>query len=246
VNAFKNNKEMIIRAAEKNPREMKRFTNNIILAKSIFNKPISNLIAVQALRFRPEWNKFLIFITDDENRKNFFSDFKQVDMNDEKSKMQFLKKYPTIAKQYASLLSDISDPLRIFLFTSGAAEKLVEIENMNDYRRALDTVDVKRVSSSLTLKYKILTEWDRKILGTRYFASLCDLASKDPEYNTFTKDEVYDNASIDAYNRTIAIPPIIEKLKELKYITENEDNRIALTPQGKENCGSEVVLDESI
>ena len=40
IDALKNNKEMIIRAVEKYPREMKRFTNNIILAKSIFNKPI--------------------------------------------------------------------------------------------------------------------------------------------------------------------------------------------------------------
>jgi hypothetical protein len=167
-------------------------------------------------------------------------------MNDEESKTQFLKKYPTIANKYESLLGDISDPLRIFLFTSGVAEKLAEIENMNDYRRALETVDLKPVSSSLTVKYKILTEWDRKILGTRYFASLCDLVSKDPESNTFTKDEVYDNASIGAYNRTIVIPLIIEKLKELKYITENEDNQIALTPQGKVNCGSEIVLDVSI
>jgi hypothetical protein len=100
IDALKNNKEMIIRAVEKNPREMKRFTNNIILAKSIFNKPLSNLIAVQALRFRPEWNRLLAIITDDEIRKSFFSDFKNLDINDEQSKTQFLEKYPSIAKEY--------------------------------------------------------------------------------------------------------------------------------------------------
>ncbi|MDQ3902909.1 MAG: hypothetical protein M3247_04530 [Thermoproteota archaeon] len=91
IDALKNNKEMIIRAVEKYPREMKRFTNNIILAKSIFNKPLSNLIAVQALRFHPEWNRLLAIITDEEIRKSFFSDFKNLDINDEQSKTQFLK-----------------------------------------------------------------------------------------------------------------------------------------------------------
>jgi hypothetical protein len=77
-------------------------------------------------------------------------------------------------------------------------------------------------------------------------ASLCDLSSRNLGTNRFTKDEVYNNASIGAYTRTIVIPLIIEKLKELKYITEDDDNQIALTQEGKQNCGSEVVLDESI
>jgi len=247
VNAFRNDRLMIIKAAEKNPREMKRFANNIILAQSIFDKPLSNLIAVQALRFRPEWNKFLSFITDDGKRKTFFEEYKNLNTKTDESKKQFLEKYPAIAEGYKSLVYDTNDLLRIFLLEARAGEKLVEIENMNEYRRALDTVDVKTVSSTLTIKNKILNKWDRQILGTRYFESLCDLTFKNQgSRSKFSKDEIYNHASIGAYNSSIVIPLIIEKLKLLTYIREHEDNQISLTPLGKENCGNEVVLDETI
>ena len=48
-----------------------------MLAKSVFSKPgkdieIDKLIAVQALNFRSEWNRFLELITPDPNRIIFF------------------------------------------------------------------------------------------------------------------------------------------------------------------------------
>jgi hypothetical protein len=62
-----------------NPRQVKRFINNIILAESVFNKPVDELIAVQALNFRHEWRKFLDLITpNDDRRKTFFNEYKKI------------------------------------------------------------------------------------------------------------------------------------------------------------------------
>ena len=52
-----------MKAVQLNPREVKRFINNVILAKSVFEKPVDQLIAVRALDFRTEWNKFFERIT---------------------------------------------------------------------------------------------------------------------------------------------------------------------------------------
>jgi hypothetical protein len=52
---FEKDKGLIVKAVESNPRQVKRFINNIILAESVFGKPVDELIAVQALNFRQEW-----------------------------------------------------------------------------------------------------------------------------------------------------------------------------------------------
>jgi hypothetical protein len=49
-----------------------------------------------------------------------------------------------------------------------------------------------------------------------------------------------------AYNRDIVIPPIIQKLRQLGYIEEYENDEISLTPLGRKNCGKQVVVDEII
>jgi|SRR5215211_1731888 len=67
-------KELIVKAIEPNPRQVKRFVNNIILARAVFGKEIDidKLIAVQALNFRLKWNKFLELISEhDTTRKTF-------------------------------------------------------------------------------------------------------------------------------------------------------------------------------
>jgi len=43
---FENNKSLIVKAVELNPRQVKRFINNIILAESVFDKPIDELIGL--------------------------------------------------------------------------------------------------------------------------------------------------------------------------------------------------------
>ncbi len=45
---FEKNKQLIVKAIRLNPREIKRFINNVILAKMVLGKPIHELIAVQA------------------------------------------------------------------------------------------------------------------------------------------------------------------------------------------------------
>jgi hypothetical protein len=59
VEEFEKNKELIVKAVQLNPREVKRFVNTVILAKAVFDKPTDELIAIHALNFRREWNKFL-------------------------------------------------------------------------------------------------------------------------------------------------------------------------------------------
>lgn len=74
IGEFKKNMPLIVRAVRPNPREVKRFINNIILAQSVFfsyndSLSVSQLMCVQALSFREEWRDFLEIITDDNLRK---------------------------------------------------------------------------------------------------------------------------------------------------------------------------------
>ncbi len=39
VDQFEENKDLIVEAVQPNPREVKRFINNVILAKAVFNRP---------------------------------------------------------------------------------------------------------------------------------------------------------------------------------------------------------------
>src|SRR6266487_1448674 len=94
ANELSSNKGLLVTATKNNPREVKRFINSVILASSVFRQPIEDkpvedlpikdLIAIQALRFQPEWNRFLEFITPNEGRKEFLEKYKQLadDKND--------------------------------------------------------------------------------------------------------------------------------------------------------------------
>jgi predicted KAP-like P-loop ATPase len=66
------NKEVIAKAVEFNPREVKRFINNFIIAREIFsgNEGIKaeELLLVQALKIR--WSKFYSYISTDEKFKD--------------------------------------------------------------------------------------------------------------------------------------------------------------------------------
>jgi cytidine deaminase len=93
----------------------------------------------------------------------------------------------------------------------------------------------------------ILNKTDRTILGTRYFASICEKTKKSGGRRArFSKTEIYGTQLLDAYNREIVIPMIIEKLKGLGYIYENKNNKISLTTLGKRHCGQKVTLDPII
>ena len=77
LNEFKGNEKLVVSVIRKNPRDIKRFINSIILARKVFGNlkglRIDHLIVVQALRYRDEWNKLLDFIrSNDKTKKQFF------------------------------------------------------------------------------------------------------------------------------------------------------------------------------
>jgi tetratricopeptide (TPR) repeat protein len=144
---FSDNKLLLMKAVEWNPREVKRFVNNIILSKALFDKPVNNLVVVQALKFRPEWKRFLDFLMPLERRRAFLTAYSENRIKnsdhvsiyhdkskDETTKNELLDVYPNFFKQ--------NDSLRDFL-DAGACEVLLKIENMEEYRRALDRVELR-------------------------------------------------------------------------------------------------------
>ena len=102
---FRDNINLLVKAIEANPREVKRFVNQIILAKSVFDKPVDNLIVVQALRFNPEWRWFLDYITSIDNKEffdNYHDYFFEEDDRTEKHQKEGSKNIGDIIEQYPS------------------------------------------------------------------------------------------------------------------------------------------------
>ena len=73
------NQELIIKATQLNPRDIKRFINSIVLAREFYSQDIKNIdkiIAIQAFYFHGhEWIKFLIRLIPYEQRINFLMHF---------------------------------------------------------------------------------------------------------------------------------------------------------------------------
>jgi hypothetical protein len=71
--------KLIVKSVRPNPREVKRFINNIILAQSVYDPSlsVSKLICVQALSFREEWRDFLNIITDDDLRNILLTHYRR-------------------------------------------------------------------------------------------------------------------------------------------------------------------------
>src|SRR5919202_6254656 len=154
---FIKNKALIVEAIESNPRQVKRFINNVILAQSIFGKPIDELIVIQALDFRPEWKKFLDLITPDKVRTTFFShengfyqsylDGKIKSKEDaeksikEKMHAQDIASVSNILIETFQELITHSDTLGGFLKVGGD-KILLKIKNMAEHRKALEAMKV--------------------------------------------------------------------------------------------------------
>jgi hypothetical protein len=148
---FEKYKDLAVRAIKLNPREVKRFINNIILAKSVFNKPIDELIVIRALDFRRDWNNFLDLITPDTNREGFFKAYKELkeegrSINNSDELNQYIKEITekgnpqstTIFEIYQELIKQGRD-LSNFL-DAGADDILLRMKKMEEYRRALVAV----------------------------------------------------------------------------------------------------------
>ena len=138
--------------------------------------------------------------------------------------------------QYGMLLSWI--PIR---------NKLVHTNEGINHQDASKIVHgIQNILEFVRTKPRILNEVDRKILGTRYFKSLCEKKDEHDDKSTFSKTEIYELTQLGAYNKEIVIPLIINKLKQLNYIVEDINERISLTDLGKRHCNEEVVLNKSI
>lgn len=137
--------------------------------------------------------------------------------------------------QYGMLLSWI--PIR---------NKLVHTNEDINHQEASNIVHgIQKILEFVSTKPRILNEVDRKILGTRYFRSLCDKTHTYGD-SVFSKTEIYGLTQLGAYNKEVVIPLIINKLKQLNYIAEDVNERISLTDLGKQHCNEEVVLNPSI
>jgi hypothetical protein len=159
IKDFEKNKELIVKAVELNPRQVKRFINNIILAQDVFNKDIDKLIAVRALDFRRDWQNFLELITPNDKRKKFFKGYLKLkdperdnlkDITKKEELEEFAKKlseedssFKENFEVYQELIKkDAGKDLMNFL-DAGAAKILKDIKDMEEYRRALETTEHK-------------------------------------------------------------------------------------------------------
>ena len=158
ANQFENSKELIVKAVQLNLREVKRFINNIILAKLVLGKPVDELIAVQALNYRRDWRNFLDLITSDKKREVFLNEYKKLkqegkDITNEEELVKFTKELSEannpwsgdIVEIFQELLKQGKKDLRKFLDAKGGEnqppvyEILLRIQKMEEHRRGLDT-----------------------------------------------------------------------------------------------------------
>ena len=201
VEDFKENKEIIVRAVEKNPREVKRFINNVILAKSVINEEetIDKLIAYRALVYRSEWNPFLQMIYDKDIRDKFFKQYEKLkdkiksvsqeeklenlnkELSNDESEQTFFQDnlhiYKEIIKQGKDL-TEFLEPPTINILSS--------IANMERYRRAFDiteikTTDLTQSETKINTTYLIrllregkVSEFNKLVLGSRVSLNFLD------------------------------------------------------------------------
>jgi uncharacterized protein YjbI with pentapeptide repeats len=153
------NIELIIRAAQLNPRDVKRFINTLILSKVIYgqsSKDFEKLIAIQAFYFRgTKWIDFLKLIIPYYTRIEFLKSFiissesgnlssledlsKSVDdVTDKKGNSRLQEPLGEIWEKLIEL--NDSD---LFFFLKISASTLIKIDVIEKYLRAEDTIEVK-------------------------------------------------------------------------------------------------------
>jgi len=131
---FRDNFDLIVQAVERNPREIKRFLNNFILANEIFgfttNKEFSEFLAIQALHFRWEWFYTSIYESNEIRKK-----IKKI-LNARNTKKFKLKK--------DSVEKRILDDYQLVNFLTGAGKIIFDIviEDLLRYRRAVSSFNI--------------------------------------------------------------------------------------------------------
>lgn len=167
INDISNNIELLVKAIKWNPREVKRFINNIILAQAVFGKSVDELMVIQALNFRYEWNKFLEFITSNEKRQQFLNEYKKQKEQDkaiiikdlDSFNREISEAYPSFREilDWYPLFFKQNNDLREFL-DAGADEILLKIHDIEGHRRALNAVSVKGVTKKSGIGENVFIE----------------------------------------------------------------------------------------
>jgi len=162
--------ELIINAAQPNPRDIKRFINSIILSRYIYQqsiRDIEKIIAVQAFYFRGGgWLNFLKLLFPYKNRIEFLKDF--ILLNEKESSerqgltLEDLKKirvgYEDQEKKSTSLDKPILEIYKklvelddedLLIFLRASAPTLIKIDRIEKYLRAVEETNLanKRKSS---------------------------------------------------------------------------------------------------
>ena len=158
---FVNTKSLIAKVVETNPRELKRFINNLIVIWEVFPEKgkLSNegLIVVEALKNR--WNEFYRLIIINEKFRTKIKKFSQITSEERFIEIEKYKKglqsIPKVIKktaggrkeydfqppdEFGEWILRIPDSLWEFLTDPQIRDIIKEIENWDDYRRATETV----------------------------------------------------------------------------------------------------------
>jgi uncharacterized protein YjbI with pentapeptide repeats len=172
------NIELISEAIENNPREIKRFLNNFIVASEIFSSKqvvAKELLVIQAIQLR--WNKFYDLLM--KSNENFRKELNRyIEMNEEK-RLKYLESDETKKDDRENYDLSVRRSLREFKTNTYLWEFLIKnsstinnIENWNIYRRAtevgieLPTQKIKDQKEAYTLllegKIDIFNERRRK------------------------------------------------------------------------------------
>jgi KAP family P-loop domain len=147
--------ELIMNAAQLNPRDIKRFVNSIILATYVYEhdiKDIEKLIAIQAFYFRGAvWLKFLGLLIPYKNRIEFLKHFvllveknregtlsledlnRIIDDRDQKNRPAMTKPILDIYKKLVEFKDN--DPL---FFLRASASTLLKIDKIDKYLRVIE------------------------------------------------------------------------------------------------------------
>jgi uncharacterized protein YjbI with pentapeptide repeats len=164
------NQELIIKATQLNPRDIKRFINSIVLARDIYGqdiKDIDKIIAIQAFYFHGrKWIEFLKLLIPYEQRVKFLTHFillverKLKDITilddlrniieDEKYKEKEDYLYKSLVDSYRNdkSLNDVYKELidkndnDLFTFLKIASIPLLKIDKIESYLRIVDTTGI--------------------------------------------------------------------------------------------------------
>ena len=143
-NLVDQNKEIIAKAVELNPREVKRFINSFIVAHQIFSdNPHVNaveLLIVQALKFR--WNKFYYHISaDDPPFRQEVQEYVKLSADQRSNKIRERKKdTKNPLKKYENIIIDFESDDKLWDFLGKNEELIFSIKDWKAYRQVVETL----------------------------------------------------------------------------------------------------------